>query len=125
MTAEPLRVAIVESLPEVHLAVAGLLEHEADMCVVGHARSLAELVAADPLALDVLVADLRTCIGSPAALERLRERYPGLRLIVTMMNGGREYEKAIARLSPDAWLPKSDLGGRLTSTLRSLRPSGI
>lgn len=102
MTAEPPCVAIVENSPEVHLAIAGLLENAADLCIVVHARSLVELAAADPSHLDVLVADLRTCMGSSTLLERLRERYPGLRLIVTTMNGGREYEEAIGRLSPDA-----------------------
>ncbi|MGH2405440.1 MAG: hypothetical protein ACRDGN_13420 [bacterium] len=124
MTAEPLRVAIVETSPEVHLAVAGLLENTGDLCIVRHARSLDELVAADPADLDVLVADVRTCIASPAALKRLRERYPGLHLIVTTTNGGREYEEAIARLSPEAWLAKPDLGERLVSMLRAVRPSG-
>ena len=121
MNTDPLRVAIVESLPEVHVAVAGLLENAPDLCVVGHARSLDELTTADPSNLDVLVADLRTCIASPAALVWLRERYPGLRLIVTTMNDGREYQEAIARLSPDAWLAKPDLGGQLISLLRAVR----
>jgi len=124
MTAEPMRVAIVETSPKMHMAVAGLLENADDLCVVGYARSLDELVAADPSDLDVLVADLRACIASPAALEWLREHYPGLHLIVTTMNGGREYEEAIARFSPAAWLVKSDLGHRLISVLRAVRPPG-
>lgn len=124
MTAETLRVAIVEALPEVHLAVAGLLENAGDLCIVGHARSLDELVTADPAGLDVLVADLRMCIASPAALEQLRKRCPGLRLIVTTTNDGREYEEAVARLSPEAWVTKQDLGSRLVSMLRAMRPPG-
>lgn len=124
MTAERLRVAIVENSPEVHLAIMGLLESAADLCIVVHAGSLVELAAADRPHFDVLIADLRICMGSATSLKRLRERYPALRLIVTTMNGGREYQEAIGRLSPDAWLPKPDLGRLLISTLRSLRLPG-
>lgn len=122
MTVEPLRVAIVEYSPDVHLALAGLLENTADVRIVRHARSLVELAGTDPSGVDVLIADLRMCINSPAGLKRLRNSYPGLRLIVTTMDGGRQYEEAIARLSPDAWLPKADLGRRLVDTLRGLLP---
>lgn len=124
MNTHRLRVAIVEPSPEVHVAVAGLLENAPDLCVAGHARSLDELTTADPSDLDVLVADLRTCIASPATLMQLRERYPAVRLIVTTMNDGREYEEAIVRLAPEAWLAKEDLGSRLIGVLRTMHPPG-
>ncbi len=118
--AEPMRVAIIETSPEMHLAIAALLEGAVDLRIVGHARSLPELWTASPEDVDVLVADLRACRGSGAALERLRNLYPGLRLVVTTENGGPDYEDAIARLAADGWVQKSRLAGHLVSTLRRL-----
>ena len=85
---EPMRVAIVETSPAMHLAIAAVLEGAVDVRIVEHARSLPELWTAGPEILDVLVADLRACHGSRAALGQLRERYPGLRLVVTTETAG-------------------------------------
>ncbi len=115
---EPLRVAIVEASPEMHLAIAAVLEGATDLRIVEHARSLLELWAAGPKDIDVVVADLRTCIGSGSALGRLRARYPGLRLVITTENGGPDYEDAVARLAADGCVQKTRLAGHLLSTLR-------
>ncbi len=115
-----MRVAIVETSPEMHLAIAALLEGAADLRIVEHARSLPALSTAGPQVIDVLVADLRAVNSSPLALGRLRERHPGLRLVVTTENGGPDYQNAVARLAADGWVQKSRLAGLLVRTLRRL-----
>ena len=120
--ADPLLVAIVEPHPEMHTAIASVLGGAADVRIVEHARSLPELWSAEPDAVDVLVADLRACVGQPAALARLRERYPGLRLLVTTTDHGTEYRDAVERLAADGLVSKTELADVLLSALRRLTP---
>ncbi len=117
---KPLLVAIVDASAEMHLAIASVLGGEPDLRIVGHVRSLPELWMAKPDAMEVVVADLRACIGQPLALAQLRCQYPGLRLVVTTANHGTEYRNAIERLAADGWVQKTELADMLVSTLRRL-----
>jgi len=117
---EPLLVAIVEPSPEMHLAIASVLGGTADVHIVEHVRSLPELWLAKPDAIDVVVADLRACVGQPLALAQLRRQYPGLRLVVTTPNHGIEYQDAVERLAADGFVQKTELADGLVNTLRRL-----
>lgn len=118
--ARPLLVAIVDASAEMHVAIATVLGGEADLRIVEHARSLPELLAARCDAIDVVVADLRACVGHPLALAELRRQYPGLRLIITSANDGAEYRDAIDRLAADGWVKTTELAGELVNALRRL-----
>lgn len=118
--AEPLLVAIVDASPEMHLAIASVLGGTPDLRIVEHVRSLPELWLARPDAIEVLVADLRACVGQPLALAQLRRQYPGLRLVVTTANHGAEYKDAVERLAADGWVEKTELADVLVTTLRRL-----
>jgi DNA-binding NarL/FixJ family response regulator len=115
-----LRVAIVDASAEMHVAIATVLGGQADLRIVEHARSLPELCDAKPEAMDVVVADLRACIGYSFHLAELRRDYPGLRLLITLGNDGAEYQDAIERLAADGWVKKTELADALLSALRRL-----
>jgi DNA-binding NarL/FixJ family response regulator len=118
--ADPLRIVVVETWPEMHAAIAAVLEGAPDLQIVKHARSLRELSAAAPEAIDVVVADLVACVGSAPALAQLRQRYPGMRLVVSTVQDGPEYREAIARVAADAWVHKPHLADHLVDALRRL-----
>ncbi|MBI3997720.1 MAG: hypothetical protein HY355_01715 [Armatimonadetes bacterium] len=116
----PLRIAVVDPSPEIHTAIASLMDDVPDMIIVRHARSLPELVQLLG-ECDILVADLRACLGADrAVLREIRTRCPHLRLIVTVFDEGREYEEAITGLTADAWVPKAKLAAELLAALRRL-----
>jgi len=116
-----MRVAILESSPDVRVAIASLLRDAPDVEVVRHARTLAEFVDARRDSVDVLVADLHGLGGdSRAAMGDLRERFPRIRVVVTSTGEEREYGDAVADLLADAWVPKTRLAGELLPVLRRL-----
>jgi DNA-binding NarL/FixJ family response regulator len=117
---EPLLVAIVDASAEMHVAIATVLTGQADLRIVEHTRSLPELCGAKPDAMDVVVADLRACVGHPLALAELRHLYPGLRLLITSASDSAEYREAIGRLAADGWVKTTDLADALVSALRRL-----
>lgn len=59
----------------------------------------------------------RACAGQPATLARLRERYPGVQLVVTTINHESQYREAIERLVADELVRKTDLADVLVRTL--------
>jgi len=118
--AGPLLVAIVDASAEMHVAIATVVGGQADLRIVEHARSLPELWGTKPDAIDVVVADLRACVGHPLALGELRRQYPGLRVIITSANDGAEYKEAIERLAADGWVKTTELADTLVSALRRL-----
>ncbi len=116
-----IRIAIVDTSPEIHAAIASLLDGETGIEIVRQARSLAELANLTDGSINVIVAEFRTCIREEhAALEALRERCPKARLIITTSNEGREYEDAARRLAADGWVPKTRLAHDLLMTLRRI-----
>ena len=118
-----IRVAIVEASPDIHVAIASLLADEADVEVVRHARTLAELADLCNNGMDVLVADLRGLAGPEhEALRDFRRRCPHVRVVVTTSGEEREYGDAAARLLADMWVPKTKLAGELLHALRRMAP---
>ncbi|MDR7485477.1 MAG: hypothetical protein QN187_09125 [Armatimonadota bacterium] len=110
--------AIIDPLPEIHAAVAELLGDVAGVRVVGHARSLREYAASAEEPADVLVIDLKTCLGAERGLlERLRDQHRP-RVVVTTSEAEPHYGEAALRLRADAWLPKGRLAFDLVRTLR-------
>lgn len=115
------RVAIVDRSAEVRAAIAALLRDESDLELVGEAGSLSQLAAASDRPVDVVVADLRTCVGTEREpLDALRRRHPHVRLLVTTPDEEREYRTAAAAVAADSWLPKTHLAGELVPTLRRI-----
>jgi DNA-binding NarL/FixJ family response regulator len=113
-----LRVAIIDPLPEIHAAVADLLGDVAGLRIVGHARSLEEYARTAEEPADVLVVDLKACLGAQRGLlDRLRTR-EAPRVIVTTSGAEPRYEEAALRLRADAWLPKERMAFELVQTLR-------
>jgi DNA-binding NarL/FixJ family response regulator len=117
---DALRVAIIDPLPEIHAAIADLLCGVAGIRIVGHARSLREYANGADEPADVLVIDLRTCLGPERTLlDSLRAR-EGLRVVVTTSDAEPHYGEAALRLHADAWVPKARLAVELVRTLRGL-----
>ncbi|MDR7554592.1 MAG: hypothetical protein QN157_03200 [Armatimonadota bacterium] len=117
---DALRVAIVDPLPEIHAAIADLLCGVAGIRIVGHARSLREYASSADEPADVLVVDLRTCLGPErTVLDRLRAQH-GFRVVVTTSDTEPHYGEAALRLQADAWVPKARLAVDLVRTLRGL-----
>lgn len=116
-----IRIAVVDTSPEIHAAIASLMEGESGVEIVRRACSLGEFADLTDRSVNVVVAELRTCIGEDrGALEALRERCPKVRLIITTSNEGREYEDAARRLDADGWVPKTRLAHDLLMTLRRI-----
>jgi DNA-binding NarL/FixJ family response regulator len=108
-------VAIVDRSAAVRAAIEGDLE------LVGEAGSLSQLAAASDRPVDIVVADLRTCVGAErGSLDALRRRHPHLRLLVTTPDEEREYRTAAATVAADSWLPKTHLAGELVRALRRM-----
>jgi DNA-binding NarL/FixJ family response regulator len=117
----PIRIAILEGSPDVHVAMASLLAAEPDVQVVQHARTVAECTSLDDAAVDVLIVDLRVLGASDGRwLRALRQRYPRIRVVLTSSEDDEEYRIAAARLPADAWVSKTRLAGELLTVLRRL-----
>lgn len=115
-----LRVAIVEPSAVIREAIRSLLNGRAQ--VVAATGSLEELltVAGE---MDVVVADLSACSGPwRAAVDRVRQRWPQVRLLVTTLEEEREYEDAAAAVCADGWIPKHRLGLSLPEVIRQAVP---
>jgi DNA-binding NarL/FixJ family response regulator len=117
----PIRIAILEGSPDVHVAMASLLAAEPDVQVVQHARTIAECAALDDAAVDVLVADLRVLSPSDGRwLRGLRRRCPRIRVVLASSEDDEEYRRAAVRLPADAWVSKTRLAAELLPVLRRL-----
>jgi DNA-binding NarL/FixJ family response regulator len=110
------RVAVVEPSEVVREAIRSLLRGRAE--VVSASGSLEGLLNLDG-EVDVVVADLAACSGPwRATVDRVRQRWPQARLIVTTLEEDREYEDAAAAVCADGWIPKHRLGLFLPEAIR-------
>lgn len=95
----PIRLLLVDDHPVVRTGLEGMLAGEDDLEVVGQAgdgREAVDLVA--ELAPDVVLMDLRMPrLDGVAAIERIRERHPGVRvLVLTTYDTDADIVRAIA-----------------------------
>jgi DNA-binding NarL/FixJ family response regulator len=118
-----LRIAVVDPSPEIRAAVAALVESTDGVAMTRQADSLAELLDPRSGEIDVLVAEIRSCLDlDHALLEALRVERPQLHLIVTSISDDPEYAAAAATLAADAWLPKARLAVDLPAALKQIAP---
>ena len=116
--AEQVRVLLVEDHTAVREAIAGMLERESDLTVVGQAESLAE--ARELLhGVDVAVLDLALPDGDAIALiPELRAASPGAQVLVLSANLDRARPPARSTPAPPA------RSTRPPTSTRSAMPSG-
>jgi DNA-binding NarL/FixJ family response regulator len=114
------RVVIIDTSPEIRTAIASLLNSEQGIEIVAQGGSLFEQLLDTNHETEVLIMDFRACVAAHAALKALLAVHAGVRLIVTIPNGEREYREAISDLAPDGWVQKTRLAADLVAALRRL-----
>lgn len=116
------KVAVVCAYRPVARALAGLLEAQVDMEVVGLATTYEDGVALVQLAApDVVVVDYELADGNAAAMTRvIRTRNPGTATLVLGAEEPPESVVAAAAAGAAGWLPKSAGHGRVVTAIRKV-----
>jgi DNA-binding NarL/FixJ family response regulator len=111
----------VDPSPEIRAAVAALVEGTEGLILAHQAESLDGLVGPRGGEVDVLVAEIRTCLDlGHAMLDAVRAERPNVHLVVTSIADDPEYAAAAAGLAADAWMPKARLATDLLATLKQI-----
>ena len=125
-TRSNIRVLVVDDHPLVRDGISAIVDHQADLDVVGQAATAAEAVALfDALAPDVTLVDLGLPDMSGIALiAMLHARSPEARFIVLTANaGGGEIAKAL-HAGAHAYLFKNGPSAELLTAIRAVSAGG-
>ena len=120
------RVLVVDEHEVVRRGVAGVLECEAGITVVGEAGSVAAALARGPAVRpDVAVVGMRLPDGTGAQVcERLPARVPGLRCLVLSRCSDRDTVTAAVRAGASGYLLKTTRARELVSAVREVASGG-
>jgi DNA-binding NarL/FixJ family response regulator len=103
-----------------------LLEAEGDVEVAGEAGDGNELLAlVERDRPQVVILDITMPrLGGLETLERLRKRYPGLRVILLSMHGDPPFVQTAVALGADGYLLKNGPAGEIVEALRAVVKGG-
>jgi two-component system, NarL family, nitrate/nitrite response regulator NarL len=119
---DPIRVLIVEDYRVVAEGLAALINHQADMKVVGEAGSVAEaVVAATELGPDVVLLDFRLPDGTGAdAASAIRETRPEAKLIFLTREDSDAARFAAVQSGASAFIHKSKAASEVVDAIRDV-----
>src|ERR1700693_2178637 len=119
---DPIRVLIVEDYRVVAEGLAALINHQADMKVIGEAGSVAEAVtAATELGPDVVLLDFRLPDGTGAdAASAIRETRPEAKLIFLTREDSDAARFAAVQSGASAFIHKSKAASEVVSAIRDV-----
>ena len=125
--AAPVRVLLADDDDSFLESLRPLIEHQADMTVVGTAENgLDAIELADELSPDAVVIDLHMpLVDGVTAVARLRKDHPNICLIALTGDPDQQLHQAVTEAGADAVLQKADLVDTLVDRLAAVRaPSG-
>ncbi|MBP7964572.1 MAG: response regulator transcription factor [Caldilineaceae bacterium] len=118
----PVRILLVDDHEVLRAGLRALLEHEADLKVVGEAGTGAQAIAlADTLGPDVMVLDLGLPdISGLEVIRAIRRDNTTVRIVVLSMHSRREYVVPAIEAGCDGYVPKSATHTSLLQAIRSV-----
>jgi CheY-like chemotaxis protein len=121
--AAPVRVLLVDDDDSFLESLRPLIEHQADMTVIGIAENgLDAIELADELNPDAVVIDLHMpLVDGVTAVARLRKDHPNICLIALTGDPDRQLHEAVTEAGADAVLQKADLVDTLVDRLAAVR----
>ena len=126
MTAQPIKVFLVEDQAMVLGALIALLEREDDIDVVGRATSAEEaLELLQDATIDVLLTDIELPGESGLDLaEKVHEDWPGIRIIMLTTFGRAGYFERAMGAGASAYILKDSPAGELAAAIRKVQAGG-
>ena len=126
MTAEPIKVFLVEDQAMILEALVALLEREDDIDVVGRATSAEEaLELLQDRTIDVLLTDIELPGESGLDLaEKVHEDSPGIRIIMLTTFGRAGYFERAMGAGASAYILKDSPAGELAAAIRKVQAGG-
>ena len=120
MPADKIRVLIVDDIAETRENVKKLLQFEADVEVVGAARSGKEgIQLSQELDPDVVLMDINMPdIDGIAATETIRRRSPHIQVVILSVQGDQNYMRSAMLAGARDFLTKPPMGDELISAIR-------
>ncbi|OGO26365.1 MAG: hypothetical protein A2W33_01920 [Chloroflexi bacterium RBG_16_52_11] len=120
MTADKIRVLIVDDIAETRENVRKLLQFEADVEVVGTARSGKEgIQLSQELAPDVVLMDINMPdIDGISATETIRQKSPHIQVVILSIQGDQNYMRRAMLAGARDFLTKPPSGDELISAIR-------
>lgn len=120
MTADKIRVLIVDDIAETRENVRKLLQFETDVDVVGTARSGREgIQIAHELNPDVVLMDINMPdIDGITATEQIRQKSPHIQVIILSVQGDQNYMRRAMLAGARDFLTKPPMGDELISAVR-------
>jgi DNA-binding NarL/FixJ family response regulator len=120
MSQETIGVLIADDHRVLREGLRALLEEAADIRVVGEAEDGRSAIDRTALAQpDVVVMDLAMPgLNGFEAMRQIRDRDPGVKIIVLSMHGGRDFVKQALEAGCDGYVPKSSTHTDLVRAIR-------
>lgn len=120
MTADKIRVLIVDDIAETRENVRKLLQFESDVDVVGTARSGKEgIQLANELGPDVVLMDINMPdIDGITATEQIRQKSPYIQVVILSVQGDQNYMRRAMLAGARDFLTKPPMGDELISAVR-------
>ncbi|MCX6896800.1 MAG: response regulator, partial [Verrucomicrobia bacterium] len=121
-----IRTIVADDSPEFLRSFCSFLEAQDNLEIVGRAKNGAEAVRlAETLRPDLAVLDLEMPeMDGTRAAEVLREKIPGLRIIIVSVHDGPAWREMSRAAGVDAFVPKHQLTAELPNQIRALFGAG-
>jgi DNA-binding NarL/FixJ family response regulator len=124
---QPLRILVVDDHPIVRLGIRQMISTEPDLDICGEADSVeAALRLAGTLKPDLALVDLSLADGTALALIReLRERAPGMEVLVLSMHDETLYAERVLRAGARGYIMKQTAIDGLVSAIHQVASGGV